>query len=303
MSLDDKFDDQEVERLRKKYRTYKAPVLEYIFLSKYNKDDPRERIPFTSGQFITIATSLGLHIKDDGDERENWANVVKDLTRGGNYSPRSEAADREGYVLHESRDDDYMGVFILEESLEEEQAIECPSGLEVTTLTARFPNSVGDLFRPDEGGLLSVIEYCDLLSKFFGEGTSTVKRVQTPVKMQPEIDGLYVLTTDEARFLVPCEAKSKGGDVINLHQIEGSTDTALKVASAAQSINRPNLSSEKPIEGAYPIGAKILDNGDVHIAKFGLIKKSDADNLHTALTTKGVEKHARYRLSHKPPQW
>lgn len=306
MALKDEFTEEYCKKLRSNHNgTWKAPVLEYIFRSKFTPDDTSSKIPFSHGDLKKVSSDiLGWDLLET-EPKGNYNNFVKDLVRHGDYSPRCDAAEERGYILRESSDSEYIGVFEHEDSLTIAPSVECPNELEPVTVDADFPNSIRDLLRPDEGGLLSALDYCDLLRNFFGSEAISVKRVQAPVKKQPEIDGLYVLEKEETRYLIPCEAKSQSGDVINLHQIEGSTETAFNVASDAGSEagSDRGLFSEKPVSGAYPIGAKILSNGDIHLAKFGLIEREDLDDLSNVLATKGVVEHARYSLAPKPPQW
>lgn len=266
-------------------------------------------IPFSHSELKRVSSeTIGWKLLET-DPKGNYNNFVKDLVRNGNYSPRCDAAQERGYILRESADRDYIGVFVSEGAFESDLAIKCPDELTSVSHDTDFPEVIEDLIRPDEGGLLSAIEYCDLLTEFFDdEPGSSVKRVQAPVKKQPEIDGLYVLETSFERYLLPCEAKSQGSDVINLHQIEGSTQTAFKVALDAEEEagKEDGLFSnltDKEVKGVYPLGAKILPNGDIHIAKFGLVEENDPEGIHDVLSTRGVTKHARYQLSPKPPQW
>ena len=310
MSLEEEFTSEYCQSLRDNHNgTWKAPVLEYLFRSKFDEEDMPTNIPFSHRELKKVSSEIIGWDLLKTDPKGNYNNFVKDLVRNGNYSPRCDAAEEKDYVLRESSDTDYIGVFVSEDALTSDLAIRCPDEVAAIKHDADFPEVVEDLVRPDEGGLLSALEYCDLLTAFFDdEPGASVKRVQAPVKKQPEIDGLYVLETNLERYLLPCEAKSQGSDVINLHQIEGSTETAFKVASdAREEVDREGglfaSLTDKEIEGAYPLGAKILSNGDVHIAKFGLVEEEDLENLHNVLSTKGVTKHARYRLSPKPPQW
>ena len=55
-----------------------------------------------------------------------------------------------------------------------------------------IPSKIRDLLRNDEGGLFSVIDYCDVFSLALYNGIQKVMRVQNPMKWQPnEIDGFY----------------------------------------------------------------------------------------------------------------
>ncbi|MBC7809593.1 MAG: hypothetical protein H7175_00505 [Burkholderiales bacterium] len=78
----------------------------------------------------------------------------------------------------------------------------------------------------DEGALLSVMDYCDVLSQALGEN---IQRVQHPKKWQPgEVDGLYVSISEQAPILYPVEAKALStGDSVNLAQVQGAYNTVI----------------------------------------------------------------------------
>jgi hypothetical protein len=143
-----------------------------------------------------------------------------------------------------------------------------------------------------KGGLLSVLEYGFILDDFFEVPKGTVKRVQSPVKVQPhELDSFFVMKKDKYRIPIVCEAKSKGNDVITLNQIVG---------IAAATLQRL-LESDMP--GVLPIGTKVEANGDIFIIEFPLCTTADLLNLNTKLIASSIVKRSRYRLSPKPPKW
>src|SRR5262249_10421623 len=127
---------------------------------------------------------------------------------------------------------------------------------------------------------------------FFETSRGTVKRVQSPVKVQPhELDSFFVMRRNEQRIPIACEAKSRGNDKITLNQIVGIAEATLRRLR------------ENDMPGVIPIGAKIESNGDVFIAEFPLCTPSDLLNLRTKLAHSSAVKLARYRLNPKPPKW
>ena len=149
-----------------------------------------------------------------------------------------------------------------------------------------------DLIHPDEGGLIAVLEYGFILDGFFRVPQGTVKRVQSPVKIQPhELDSFFVLKKNNTRISIPCEAKSKGNDAITLNQIVGITSGTL------QRLLEDDMSE------VIPIGAKIEKNGDIFIAQFAKYTPQDLLNLKSKLTENSVTKTARYQLDPMPSKW
>lgn len=94
-----------------------------------------------------------------------------------------------------------------------------------------MPNNVPPEVQPylgkDEGALLSVMDYCDVLSLVLHNQPNTVKRVQHPKKWQPgEVDGLYFSNFGGKDVLYPVEAKALStGDNVNIAQIRGAYQT------------------------------------------------------------------------------
>lgn len=269
-------------------RTYSKPdALEHIFTSKYDPDNSQDEIPFTREEVYDAILATG------GQIPLNLNNFVKDLVRTGNSDPRSPSAHQAGYYLREGSHHGSMGVFFKSSGLAAGAiAVHCPSDLNAKTIQVSFPPETFDLIRPDEGGVLAALEYGHLLDDFFGVPKGTVKRVQSPVKVQPhELDSFFVMKRDDQRIPVACEAKSKGNDAINLNQIVG---------IAAATLQRL---MEKDMPGVIPIGVKILSNGDIYIVEFPMCTTVDLLSLRSKLTVESVTRQARYQLNPKPPKW
>jgi hypothetical protein len=312
VSLKDRFDEEEVNRLEDKFNTYKSPILEYIFLDKYRQSSNREILKFTYDDVSTAARTIGhgLHLKRNGEERINWANFVKDLIRGGNHSPRSESAVEKGYILRPgNKDSDWAGEFVSEDKINYDLSIECPNDLTSTEVDLEIYNDLAEetiaLIGSDEGGLLSIMQHAKILSYFFDIDDRYVSRVQVPVKKQPEIDGLYIATVSDGTFLIPCEAKGSGSDKINNHQIYNSVVSSFSVLEETEEVDLFNQgkSAREVIDGVKPLGAKILPNGDIHIARFADTTTDNLSDLESHIKANGVLEHARFSLNPTPPKW
>lgn len=269
-------------------RTYSKPdTLEHIFSSKYDPDVPQDEIPFTRQEVYDAILATG------GDVPLNLNNFVKDLVRTGNADPRSSSARDAGYFLREGSHSGSMGVFFRSSGPAGAIiAVNCTPELKAKTIQVAFPPETFDLIRPDEGGVLAALEYGHLLDDFFDLPIGTVKRVQSPVKVQPhELDSFFVMQREGQRIPIACEAKSKGRDAINLNQIVG---------IAAATLQRL---MENDMPGVIPIGVKILSDGDICIVAFPMCTIADLLILKSKLTATSVTRQARYRLSPKPPKW
>ncbi len=301
-----------MDRLKSKFNTYKAPILEYIFLSKYRESSNKEVLKFTYEDVSSAARKIGhgLHLKKGGEERINWANFVKDLIRGGNHSPRSESALERDYILRPgNKDSDWAGEFVSKDKIDYDLSIECPDDLTSTEVDIEIDNYLADetvgLIGDDEGGLLSIIQHAKILSSFFGIDEKYVSRVQVPVKKQPEIDGLYIATVSDGTFLVPCEAKGSGSDKINNHQIYNSVVSSFSVLEDTEEADLFNQGKtvKEFIDGVKPLGVKILSNGDIHIARFADTTTDNLSDLENHIKANGVQEHARFSLNPTPPKW
>lgn len=265
----------------------KPDALEHIFNSKFDSQGPQQEIPFTRDEVRDAIIATG------GQVPSNLNNFVKDLTRTGNPDPRSPSARQEGYLLREGSHSGSMGVFFRGSGqLTGTIAVICPSGLMPQNIQVCLSSEIFDLLRPDEGGLLAILEYGFVLDDFLGVPKGTVKRVQSPVKVQPhELDSFFVLKKDTQRIPIPCEVKSKGNDVITLNQIVGIASATLQRL----------LEDDMP--GVVPVGAKIESNGDIFIVEFPMCTTGDLLNLTAKLDASSVTRQMRYRLDPKPPKW
>jgi hypothetical protein len=268
--------------------TYSKPkTLELIFTSKFDPEHPQPQIPFTRQEVAKAIVATG------GTVPHNLNNFVKDMCRQGGHDPKSPTARAYGYGVKEGTHRTEMGFFFrLKRGELTPNAIICPADLAPTPIEISMPADIADLVRPDEGGLLSVLEYGRMLDKFFGVPNGTVQRVQSPVKVQPyEIDGFFVMRRGDHRVAIACEAKSQTADEITMNQILGiATETLTRLL-------RPDMKS------VIPVGAKILKNGDIFIAEFPEYVEADIPQLSTKLVAGACIKRVRYAPSPRPPAW
>ena len=105
-----------------------------------------------------------------------------------------------------------------------------PNFQQVLTIANLVPPAIRPYLGKDEGALLSVLDYCDVLSLALNGVADTVKRVQHPKKWQPgEVDGLYYSDYSSSSVLYPVEAKALStGDNVNLAQVEGAYRTTIR---------------------------------------------------------------------------
>ena len=265
----------------------KPEALEYIFNQKYDSDNPQPEIPFTRDEVREAIIETG------GNVPSNLNNFVKDLTRSGNSDARSSSAKQAGYFLREGTHSGSMGIFFQDSGPSAGViSVACPSDLAAKPIHIAIPPDILDLLRPDEGGLLAAIEYGGILDDFFGVPKGTITRVQAPVKVQPhELDCFFIMKEGNRRVPIPCEAKSKGNDVLTLNQIVG---------IAAATLQRL---MEDDMDFTIPLGVKLEDNGDIFIAEFPKCDSNDVLQLNSKLVASSVVKKARYALVPKPPKW
>ena len=265
----------------------KPKVLEHIFNQKYNANNPQPEIPFTRDEVRDAITATG------GKIPFNPNNFVKDLTRKGDSDPRSPSAKQAGYFLREGTHSGSMGIFFQDSGpFAGVISISCPPDLAAKPIRTKISPDILDLLRPDESGLLAAIEYGGVLDDFFGVPQGTIMRVQAPVKVQPhELDCFFIMKEGNRRIPIPCEAKSKGNDVLTLNQIVGITAATLQRLM------------EDDMDFTTPLGVKLEDNGDIFIAEFPKCDSNDMLQLNSKLVASSVVKKARYTLVPKPPKW
>jgi hypothetical protein len=268
--------------------TYSKPdALERIFNSKYIQVSPHDEIPFTREEVRDAIIATG------GIPPDNLNNFVKDLVRTGNSDPRSKSAKEAGYYLREGSHTGSMGIFFRPTgSISPEIAVICPEDLSSVRVENRLPSISQDLIRPDEGGLVAALEYCHILDYFFEVPKGSIKRIQSPVKIQPhELDSFFVLQDINNRIPIACEAKSKGNDVITLNQIVGVAAATLQKLM------------EIDMDYVIPIGAKLENNGDIFLVRFPECYKKDLLDLKEILTVETVVVMSRFSLDPIPPKW
>ena len=265
----------------------KPEALEHMFNQKYDSDNPQPEIPFTREEVRDAIIAIG------GQVPLNLNNFVKDLTRKGDSDARSPAARQAGYFLREGTHSGSMGIFFQDSGpFAGVISIACPPDLAAKPIRIEIPPYILDLLRPDEGGLLAAIEYGGILDDFFGVPQGTVTRVQAPVKVQPhELDCFFIMKKGNRRIPIPCEAKSKGNDVLTLNQIVG---------VAAATLQRL---MEEDMDFIIPLGVKLENNGDIFLAEFPKCNSKDVLQLNSKLVASSVVKKARYTLVPKPPKW
>jgi hypothetical protein len=265
----------------------KPKALEHIFTSKYDAQHPQDEIPFTREEVRAAIIATG------GTPPDNLNNFVKDLTRTGKSDPRCKTAREHGYFLREGTHSESMGIFFRpQDSSSAEIAVICPSDIEVEVIAVDWPPHITDLLRPDEGGVIAALEYGNVLEHFFAPEMQSVRKVQSPVKIQPhELDSFFLLVRDGKRIPIPCEVKSKGNDVITLNQIIGVTAATLQRLM------------ESDMDTVIPLGVKLESNGDIFVVSFPRCAISDLLDLPSKITASSFTKLARYRLSPLPPKW
>lgn len=216
----------------KLYRSYKHPILEYIFETRtQGLSELPDEIIFTYEDIRQAMSALGV----GRDKQASLSNFTIDLTRraAGHESRVPDSIWQKGYDLdrvsaREARQN-IAGRLVRKELKTANSWIVWPEIEEDNTVTV--PNKVPDEVKPylgnDEGALLSVMDYCDVLSLTLHGQNNTIKRVQHPKKWQPgEVDGLYFSNYTEKPVLYPVEAKALStGDSVNIAQIQGAYRT------------------------------------------------------------------------------
>jgi hypothetical protein len=217
----------------KVYRSYKHPILEYIFEKAVNNAHPNrpQEIPFKYEDIREAMRVLGMR----RDQQASLSNFTIDLTRKAS-SHEARVPDsiwNAGYDLdrmskREARQG-YAGRLVLIELKPKEPWIiwdDIPDE-DVVVVENKVPINIRPFLGNDEGALLSVMDYCDVLSYVLYGAANMVLRVQHPRKWQPgEVDGLYFSDQENPPILYPVEAKALStGDNVNLAQIQGAYNT------------------------------------------------------------------------------
>jgi len=218
----------------KKYRSKKHPMLEEIFFKKNpNRSNVNRIIDFTLKDISEAYQTCGI------PEPASISNTILDLTRKDNgiNSRVPPSISSLGFDLQKRTGPtglggNYAGEFVyVGVGNELKTWLKWPIEIEAQTISsAPIPKEVLPLIRPDEGGLFSVIDYCDLLSIVVYGKANSVNRVQNPMKWQPnEVDGFYLAKIENKIIYHPTEAKAlTTGDEINLVQLQGEYDTVIR---------------------------------------------------------------------------
>jgi hypothetical protein len=251
---------------------YKAPILNNLFFTKYDKENPQDRIIILIDEVMEYAQENSITLPG------NVHNFFKDLVRSGKMSKQLSDISNLGYQLNQI---DRGGEFINDPGNDELGFVVLPDDIPSIKINSNsIPKDVFDLIRTDEGGVLSVVEYCGLLDTI---ANSKVSRVQSPVKVAPnEIDGLYVFKKDDERIVFTAEAKSKGADVILKHQIFGAAKKAQDIFG-------------EQVDGIIPLGIKIADDNTIYIVVFCQFTN---DDQHP-----NISKIFRFQIDPIPLHW
>jgi hypothetical protein len=252
----------------KEYRSYKHPILEYIFEKVLaSVDTPPDEIIFTYEDIRQAMWALNLQ----RDKQASISNFVIDLTRraGPHESRVPDSIWQQGYDLSRASDrevrQNIAGKLVRLERIAADTWIHWETLPEQVVIT--IPNIVPDEVKPylgnDEGALLSVMDYCNVLSQALN---GDIQRVQHPKKWQPgEVDGLYVSTSNETPILYPVEAKALStSDNVNLAQVQGAYNTVIAKMSDVRIIP---LAVQMISEGMYIAVFEADDAGQLVITR------------------------------------
>lgn len=216
----------------KSYRSYKHPILEHVFYKAIeNVAEAPDEIPFTYEDIYRAMDDLEI----ERPQQASYSNFVIDLLRRANTIEQRvpDTISQRGYDLDRmpkrKARQNFVGRLVRIELKAKDPWIvwqEIPDE-DVIVIPNKVPHSIKPYLGKDEGALLSVMDYCDVLSHALYNAPGTVKRVQHPKKWQPgEVDGLYFYDAETPGILYPVEAKALStGDSVNLAQVEGSYET------------------------------------------------------------------------------
>ena len=260
------------------YTSKKFPLFEYIF-DKYNPHkEIKELIPFSLNDINEAYSKLGI------DKPTSTSNTVLDLTRkrlpisyrlpesiyGLGYDIRKKTGLKE-----DTKGFKYAGEFVyVGIGKELDQWLSFPPEYDdvIPIESSSLPNVILPFLRKDESAILSVSDYLDIPSKILHASPHQVKRVQHPIKWQPnEIDGCYVCEWEEEVTLYPVEAKALStGDDINIYQMLGGINMLHKKLSAElkkKSKIRVLQNLNGKVITIQPLAA-VMKNNEIHFAFF-----------------------------------
>ena len=188
---------------------------------------------------FTLAEVNDAILATKGVRPASISNFVLDLTRKdtGISTRLPQSIIEKGYDLRKKTGKGLCGTFIYRGFDEHGKTIPLNDWLvwpttpdRPITITNKVPDIVQRFISNDEASLLSIIDYCDILTKVYGSATHKIYRVQSPMKWQPnEIDGYYIGQKGRNTILYPVEAKAiSTKDDINLVQMYGQYETFIK---------------------------------------------------------------------------
>ena len=260
------------------YKSKKFPILEYIF----NKYNPRKKelplIQFSLRDITEAYDALKI------EKPSSTSNTILDLTRKRHpisyrlpesiYSLGYDLRKKTG-VKEDTKNFKYAGEFVFTNGTPLDQWISFPLPKYNESLTAdssNIPDIIVPFLRKDESAVLSVADYVDAFSKVLHAAPNQVKRVQNPIKWQPnEIDGCYVCEWDDEITLYPVEAKALSSrDDINKYQMLGGINMLHKrFYEEFHSKKRNGVLKcfNKKSVNIQPIAAVMMEN-EIHFAFF-----------------------------------
>jgi hypothetical protein len=243
----------------------KFPILEEIFFqTKQMKSHVSETGELIEGHpeeiEFTLEDITSAHQVLELKRPTSTSNFILDLTRKNKDISRRvpEKISRLGFDLKKrtgssTGEPNSAGVFVFVGKGESLKSwLEWPATMQDFVLDSNLvPNEVKILIRNDEGALLSVIDYCDVLNQFIPsliDDPGRIYRVQNPMKWHPnEIDGFYCSFKNGRLLVFPIEAKALSTkDDINLEQMVGGIDTV--------------KSKLKDVISLIPKGEKLFDD-------------------------------------------
>lgn len=255
------------------FRGYKAEALHYLFFARYDRDHPQERIDISTEE-------VRRYLERQGKAPGNIYNFFKDIVRNGKMPRDLSHIAQLGYSIVQI---DGGGAFVRSNNSELVDVIDISrySVIEDVLDSNLIPPLVWELIRTDEGAVISIVEYCRVLEQIMG--VQQIFRVQAPLKVQPnEVDGCYVFEQENSRVLLSVEAKSKGSDVLLMHQIYGAAQQALN-------------NFGQFVDMVRPIGVKIQPDNRLLVVVFA--------PYHDLQRAPAIERVYLFTFSKVPFQW
>jgi hypothetical protein len=258
------------------YRSYKHPILEYILDKALEQSqEPPDEIPFSYEDVRQAMTALEI----TRYKQASLSNFTIDLLRRANTHEQRVPPSvwERGYDLARAPDrvarQGIAGRLIRKELRPKDPWIVWSDITEENIIIV--PNNVPIQVRPflgnDEGALLSVMDYCDVLSFAINGEPETILRVQHPKKWQPgEVDGLYFSDYEDVPMLYPVEAKALStNDNVNLEQVQGSYNTMI---GKIKNIKIAPLAVQMIPDGMYIATFEATETGELIISSSLMVK-------------------------------